>query len=315
MSIKDAVYQGEAQREWEEARRKALWTRLSALIRGKDIHLVSFEEVSERLRLRNQRYKGKLDIPVDHIIGSVGRYNDFLEAFLPTTPQMEERWERIAALFLDASSGGVPPIEAYQVGELYFVKDGNHRVSVAKQLEMPTIEAYVWEYPLALDTSQIDTLDIDSMLMAMEKQDFFEETRLDQLRPGFDLHLNLPGGYQELADEIREYQTRLDAIDQDDPNHAPTSFEEAVTAWYDMVYEPSIRIIKLSGILDHFPARTPADLFIWVRRRQHELEEKYGKNVRLTQVIRSLDEQQHNPLNRLWKTVSGWVKVEDKNDL
>lgn len=311
MTTQQHIFKGEAQREWDEARRKALWTRLNAFVRGKNANLVNFEDISERLRLRNQRYRGKQDIPVDQIIGSVGRYNDFLEAFLPTTSKMEERWERIAAVYLNPTSGGVPPIEVYQVGDLYFVKDGNHRVSVAKQLGMAMIEAYVWEYPLEVDTSNIDTCDIDAMLMAVEKQDFYNETHLDTLHPHHDIHLNLPGGYQEMVDEIRQYQARLDIIDQEDPNYHPTTFDEAVAAWYDMVYEPSIRIIKLSNILEHFPTRTPADLFIWVRRRQHELEEKYGQNVRLTQVIRTLDEQQHNPINRLWKTVSGWVKKDD----
>lgn len=302
-----ASIQSEAQREWEEARQKALWTRLTNFIQRKNIQLENFEEISAKLRLTTPRYKGLQDIPLDKIVGSVGRYNDFIATFLPTTRRMEERWERIAALYLDPTSAGVPPIEVYKVGELYFVKDGNHRVSVASQLQMSTIEAYVWEYPLSIDTNKVDTSNLDAMIVAAEQQDFFNTTKLNEARPKHKIKASLPGAYRELLHEVVLYQGNLQKIDAEDP-HAPSiDLSIAASAWYDMVFEPSVQIIQRDHILDSFPERTATDLFIWLRREQQKLAEHFGHSVHLSEAIQVLDERQQNSWQRTWKTVKNWV--------
>ena len=138
-----------AQKEWAEARRKARQTQITANLAGQseEVSLLDFNTIAQRLHLKHALYRGVQNVPLDKIVGSVGRYQDFTRAFLPLDSGLGGRWQRIATLYLDPLSGGVPPIDLYKVGDSYFVKDGNHRVSVARQLEITDIEAYVYEYP------------------------------------------------------------------------------------------------------------------------------------------------------------------------
>ena len=80
-------------------------------------------------------------VPLDSIVGSVGRYEDFTRDFLPRRDSDKERWARVE--FLANESTGLPPVELFQIGDAYFVNDGNHRVSVARQSGHTHIEAYV----------------------------------------------------------------------------------------------------------------------------------------------------------------------------
>ena len=137
--------QAASREAWSEARRKAFLERVYSTLglNRRPQTLLSFEEVQERLRLTQSAYRGLQQVPLDQIVGSVGRYNDFTRTFLPLIEGDSWRWRRVAEL---QSEMGLPPIELYKVGDAYFVKDGNHRVSVARQFGAKTIEAYVWEY-------------------------------------------------------------------------------------------------------------------------------------------------------------------------
>ena len=128
--MQEEMFKNEARTEWNEARRKAFLSRLSSYVTRRDVRLRDFEDISRQLKLRNPRYKGVEEIPLDKIVGSVGRYNDFVSHFLPVTPQMEERSQRIARLYLDPASGGDPPLEGYRTGDSEFVKVGYHCVSI-----------------------------------------------------------------------------------------------------------------------------------------------------------------------------------------
>lgn len=289
-------YQSEAARQWDIARRKAFWRKLSANIQGKaPDHILNLEDITRRLQLRTPRYVGTQSIPLEKIVGSVGRYNDFVHTFLPTTPEMQVRWQAVARAYLDPREI-VPPIELYKVGSNYFVKDGNHRVSAAHQLKLPDIEARVWEYPLPDGLSA--EANIDTMLIEAERLDFLEVTQLDRLRPHHNIHLTVPGAYTDLLYQIEHYQDALQKIDQED-----IPYEAAVTAWYDMIYETTIQIIEEAGILNSFPGRTPADVFVWLTRYKSELEERYGYKVRLTETARALETKQLGRWQRLWRKV------------
>src|SRR3954454_14714017 len=114
---------------FENARRHAFWKEIMSLFRGKSAELLSFDDIKARLRLREESYKGLQNVPVDKIVGSVGRYRDFTSNFLPRGSTSRDRWSRVYAQV--NSLEGTPPVELYQVGDAYFVRDGNHRVSVA----------------------------------------------------------------------------------------------------------------------------------------------------------------------------------------
>jgi uncharacterized ParB-like nuclease family protein len=154
MEETDALSKFDAGEDWNRARRKILYQEVVRFFKQCSVDLLSFEEVRSGLHLGQKFDRGLQEIPLDRIRGSVGRYDDFTSAFLPRKRHnMRQRWERVDVAM---RAGRTPPIEVYQVGESYFVLDGNHRVSVARQLGLETIEAYVCEFPtLVLAQKQI----------------------------------------------------------------------------------------------------------------------------------------------------------------
>lgn len=119
-----------AVQKFEKSRRQAAVNQLAARLMGRDTRLLPFEAVRQELRHQNPMYSGVREIPVSAIVGSVGRYREFNRQFLPLSDSLKERWINLIDL---ANTSGWPPIEVYQVGNVYFVRDGNHRTSVARQ--------------------------------------------------------------------------------------------------------------------------------------------------------------------------------------
>ena len=150
--------------------------------------MLSYEDVRQKLRAYGSSERGLQDIPLDAIVGSVGRYNDFTRDFLPRLDVNKDRWARVMAA--SNKMAGLPPIDVYKIGDVYFVQDGNHRVSVARQLGSRTIQAYVTEVqtrvPMSPDTRP------DDMIVKAEYAGFLERTRLDELRPEADLSVTIP---------------------------------------------------------------------------------------------------------------------------
>ncbi len=273
---------------WNQARRQAFWQRISGTIglSRQPTTLLSFEEVQQKLRLHQNAYRGLQQVPIDQIVGSVGRYHDFTRTFLPLVESDSARWKRVAELQMET---GLPPIELYKVGDAYFVKDGNHRVSVARQLGMRTIEAYVWEYPTPTGGVSA-SVDVDELIVKEEYRAFLDRTRLDVTRLESNINLTEPGMYPALELEIEVYRENLERIDAE-----PRSYVEAAAAWYDMVYSLSVEVIRESGVLDLFPDRTEADLYVWVSRHRKELSERYGTSVSLRDAVAQIAEQQQRP--------------------
>ena len=142
--------------------------------------------------------RGLQEIPLDKIVGSVGRYQDFTRSFLPKKDSDEVRWATVRAAINDMK--GMPPIEVYQIGEVYFVKDGNHRVSVARQLGTTTISAYVTEIETRVPLTADDNP--DEVICKAGYADFLEKTNLDHHFPKADLLMTISGHYQVMLDQI-----------------------------------------------------------------------------------------------------------------
>ena len=123
--------EAQADMDFEDARRLAFWNAVLAFVTRRPNRLVPWEAVSQKLGVREQVYRGMQSVPVGKIVGSVGRYQDFDRAFMPTTKGLGARWRSIAQAHYDDVD--LPPVKLYQVGDTFFVLDGNHRVSVAKE--------------------------------------------------------------------------------------------------------------------------------------------------------------------------------------
>jgi len=253
--------------EFRKARWKAFIRSFVRLVRGTSVELLSFDEVRTHLRLNRARDLGLRQIELDKIVGSVGRYRDFDREFLPLRREQEQRWRRVYDL--NNAFAGLPPIEVFKVSDVYFVRDGNHRVSVARANGLRSIEASVTEYAAPVPLTAQDTL--DEVLIRMEAADFFATTQLDRIRPEQDVRFTNPGRYVLLLEHIHVHRY-LKEVEQS----CSIPYAQAVASWYDKVYLPLVLEIRERRILKAFAGRTESDLYAWLVLHRAELEAHYG---------------------------------------
>jgi len=282
-----------------EGRTKALqdfqWARLRgdfetimSFITGAPSQLLSFEEVRNKLRLPPGGREEIKEIPLDAIVGSIGRYTDFTRRFLPKRDSDRQRWANVMEISTDGQ--GHAPIEVYQVDQVYFVKDGNHRVSVAREIKAKTIQAYVTV--LASNVQLTPDITPDELFIKAEHARFLENTRLKQLRPDSDVILTEGGQYGVLEEHIAVHRYYM-GIEQG----REITPEEAVTHWYDTVYLPVILAIRQRGTLRGFPKRSEADLYVWISEHGAEIQEKFGIGVNPVTAASELSSQQSQAAN------------------
>lgn len=241
--------------DFERARRKAFWRRLAAGVLRRDNALLSFEEARRHLRAQAQHYGGLRTVSIDQIVGSVSRYRDFDRAFLPRQTTTRFRWQSVDRAYYEDTA--LPPIELYQLGETYFVKDGNHRVSVAREQGQAFIDAYVIELHVPVPVTSLEEL--EEWIRNQDALEFLARTRLLQLRPEARVELTLPGQYEKLIEHIEVHRWFLGT-----ELGRTVEWSEAVESWYDRVYGEVVDAVRESGVLPEFPGRTEADLYLWL---------------------------------------------------
>ena len=269
-----------ALRDFQHARQQAVMQQLLAHFSGDDADLHPFDEIKEQLHPTGETIEhGTQEIPLDKIVGSVARYKDFTRSFLPKRESDQERWAGVRAAVTDMV--GIPPIEVYQIGDAYFVKDGNHRVSIARRLNSKTITAYVTEVKTRVPFSADD--DPNEIICKANYADFLEQTNLDKLRPDVDITMTFCGHYQVFIEQILSGSN----IKQGDPVDQ-AEWDKAVLSWYDQIYLPIIHIIRDLGVLYRFPERTEADMYLILSERREELEQDLGWNVEMETGVSDL---------------------------
>lgn len=258
----------EGMNKFNSARVRAFWQDMFNHLRGKPAELLSFDDIRQRLRLREESYKGLQEVPLEKIAGSVGRYRDFDVNFLPKKVEMRDRWSRVYAQA--NSMTGLPPIELYKVGDVYFVRDGNHRVSVARQLGAKTIEAHVTELPTYVELKPgMSMAEIDQ---AASYVAFLEETGLPRTRPHHQpLRLSESSRYADLMGHIYMHKYILEQLAGHD-----IRIEDAAANWYDQVYRPALTLIRKHNVVEALGARTEADLYLWLIDHLRDLREQFG---------------------------------------
>ncbi len=128
-------------RDFEWAMYKAFWRDLLSWLTRKSNRLLSLAQIYQCLPFIRQRYLGLQVVSLDKIVGSAGRYSDFDRAFFPRHPHLKDRWMSINEAYYKQTP--LPPVELIKIGEVYFVSDGNHRVSVARAWGKDFIDASV----------------------------------------------------------------------------------------------------------------------------------------------------------------------------
>lgn len=238
-------------------------------------------------------------VPLDCIIGSEGRYRDFNSAFLPKTDHTRSRWESVDKAHIQDII--LPPIKIYKVGDFYFVRDGNHRVSVARLQGVLAIDAEVTELKTEYRLDRQKTLDeLRQELIGHERLKFIQQTHLDKVIPMEHLEFSDPGRYDEIVQHIHGHKYFINQSKTEE-----ISFEDAALSWYYNVFLPIIQGISEDGIITRFPGRTKADLYIWVVKHWDELKKKYGEKVSLKDAARDYSNRKGRSL---WQQFLGLFK-------
>lgn len=254
--------------DYSRARFKAFLNGVWATLSGQPNRLLSYDEVKEKLHVGGPIYRGMQTVRVEQIAGSLNRYHQFDRAFLPIQDDTSARWLSINRAFYQDVS--LPPVVLYKVGQVYFVVDGHHRVSVAREQGQIFIDAEVRECATRVNiTPDLKTEDLEIL---EDKVRFLERTALDQLCPGSNVKLTIPDGFERMLEHIavHRYFMGLD-LKRD------ISEQEAVIHWYDTVYLPIVNVIRESGVLEDFPGKTEGDLYLWVLDHQHYLAKSEGQ--------------------------------------
>ena len=268
--------------DFRHARRKAALQQILDGLRRRSKNLLPFEEVRQTFKAQPANDLGFQEIPLEAIVGSVNRYEEYTRNFLPKYDNDEERWVRVKAQIEET---GLNPISVYKLGEAYFVNDGNHRVSVARQMDSETIPAYVTEVKARVDISPADKP--HELICKARYADFLEKTNLDELRPKSALLMTFPGQYRRLLDQIETQRYILGL----NPGRDKVPLDEAVTTWYDRAYLPLVRLIWQHGLQRSFPDLTEADLYVMVIRHRDEMLKHLEWHVVLTAVTTDLVRQ------------------------
>lgn len=257
----------QAANDFRRARRRADVSDLLELIGARHRPLLGFDEVRKRLRAVEGAERVLEDVPLDSIVGSVGRTQDFTREFLPRTDADLARWVGVQVAML--GQVGTPPVELYRLGDAYFVRDGNHRVSVARQLGAPSIQAFVTpvhaRVPLSPDASP------DDIIIAAEHARFLELTELDHRRSGANLQATTTDAYGQLLEHISVHRYFM-GIDE----NRPVPYGEAVLHWFDHIYLPVIERIRETDLLRGFEGRSETDLYLFLSEHRGRLQRELG---------------------------------------
>jgi len=233
---------------------------------GGKAEIKSFKEKQKSEEAFSQRDLGKKEVLVEKIVGSVGRYSDFNSQFRLKETHEPYRLKRIK----EAMNTGkiLPPVELYKIKDAYYILDGNHRVSAAKEFGYATIEAHIVEFLPSKDTLE--------NILYREKADFVLKTGLPE-----SVNLTAIGQYAYLMEQILEHQHFMEELALES-----IPLKNAAEDWYKTIYRPLIGILKRSQLVKAFPKRTLADLYAYMSYHQWKKGRKKRKyNIGIDEQI------------------------------
>ncbi len=241
----------DAQSDFSRARRRQLASQLTRrLLREPgDVNMIlPFDEVIAALGRRRERRIGLQTIPLDAIVGTVDRTREFDRSFRPTSRAGQSRWKRIAAAVRHGES--MPPIDVYKVGDMYFVQDGHHRVSVARQLGLDVIEANVTE--IETEVGADGAVQLRDLPLKSHQRLFFERVPLP---PEARSRIQLSSGswYAGLAEGVEAWGFRLM---QGQREFIPR--EEVARLWFEQEYVPVVEALREAKLVSESATETEA---------------------------------------------------------
>lgn len=263
-------YENLAAEDFSRARTRELLSRIGRLLDHSKDSLLSLEEVKAILKPGGETYEGLKAVPLDLIVGSEGRYRDFNRHFLPRHDHLKQRWVRVdMAHYAEVP---LPPVRLYEIGGVYFVRDGNHRVSVARMRGQECLDAEVSSLDAEVQLRPGMTIEeLKAEVLDYEKKRFYDKTDFGRLTGDEELSFTSPGRYDEILEHILVHKYFINQGKKEE-----IRFDLALGSWYRNVYSPIIDIIREQGLLSRFPRRTASDLYVYIVRYWDDLKKKYG---------------------------------------
>lgn len=240
--------------------------------------LIEFSEIEKNLEHVHQINRGVHAIPIDKIVGSLGRYIDFNDEFLMHSKRVSAKYESVH----QAMTAGkiLPPIKVYKILDNYFVIDGHHRVTVAKnEMGAKEIDADVIEIQFDLELSPTkkyayDTDRAKEFLIKLEEHAFEKKTFLRNAILAYPLKVTDLTSFAKLFEEINDFRRNYN-----DGELSKRAIIYASYTWYEQRFLPAVRIIVKEGVLNIFPRRTYTDLYLWIQQHKYFLSQKAGHDV------------------------------------
>ena len=267
----------DAEHDFLRLRRREVLSRLAGWLRREpdDVsEILPFDEVVAALGRTGERRLGLRVIPLDSIVGSVDRTRDFDRWFRPRSGRSRERWERLARA--QRRGEAIPPIDVYRVGELHFVRDGHHRVSVAHALRLRSIDAYVTEVTTKIDTNGISRR--GDLITKDLRRVFLDRVPL----PGPALTTILvtsPWSYAELSEEVEAWGFRL--MQQEGRF---LDRETVARRWYAEEYRPVVRMLAQADLIGD---RTEAEAYLHLAGQRYRLMRTHRWDDEVLERLRS----------------------------
>jgi len=259
------------------ARRRQVLARLAHRLRREpdDVHLVlPFDDVIAALGIRGERYLGLQTIKLDSIVGTVDSTRDFDRKFRPTSGRVRERWERLA--LAQRRGEPIPPIEVYRVGDLHFVKDGHHRVSIALATGQDAIDAYVTEV-LTVESAKGIRRRGDLLVKSYERM---FHSRVPLSPQAYEkVKVSDPWLYAELGEAVEAWGFRLMQSER-----AFLDRHDVARRWFTEEFTPVVRMLREADLLGD---GTEAEAYLRVARERYRLMRTHDWN---DEVIRRLRE-------------------------
>lgn len=294
-----SFYKSQASGDFNKARTREVFSNIFNLFKQENQELLSFDDVKDLIKPRGESYRGVKPVPVSKVVGSEGRYRDFNKAFLPKHSHTRNRWISVDEAHLKDII--LPPVKLYELGGVYFVRDGNHRVSVsiAQGIEAVDAEVISLDSEIKLEPNMTKE-DLKRTVILYERDRWFEATGLDSIIDRDELVFSAPGRYDEIQKHIEGHKYYLN-----EKRTEEISFLEAAKSWHETVFLPIVVPIITENLHSRFPGRTPADLYVWIVRHWDALKRKYGEGF---SIQRATHEFSDTYGTNLWKQIVGTIK-------
>jgi len=286
-----------ATQDFNRARNRATLSRIQHFLNADKDKLLSLNDVREILKPRNEVYRGMQAVPISQIVGSEGRYRDFNKYFLPRREFLRNRWEQVdMAQIRDIP---LPAIQLYEIGGVYFVRDGNHRVSVVRSQGGEAIDAEVTSLSTEIEIKPTMTVEeLKAEVVNYEKKIFYEKTSFGELTGDTELDFTNPGRYDVIYNHILVHKYYLNQNSERE-----LSFDEALVSWYKNVYSPIIKIIDEDMLCLNFPGRSPSDLYVWIVKHWDHLKKSNGVYYSAADASRDFSEKYGDSKGRFFRFI------------